>query len=45
MNQIRPAPTMLVYIQVEGIDASVRTTIIDHAAPMSPNESAAPIHA
>jgi hypothetical protein len=34
-----------VYIQCEGIDASVRTTIVDHAAPTSPKSSAAPMNA
>ena len=45
MNQISPAPKMPVYIQCDGIDASVRPMIVDHVAPRSPNELAAPIQA
>src|SRR5262249_47773825 len=44
-NQTRPAPKIAVYIQCDGIEASVRTMIVDHAAPTSLNELAAPIHA
>ena len=45
MNQISPAPKTPLNIQCDGIDASVRATIVPQAAPMSPNELAAPIHA
>jgi hypothetical protein len=45
MNQTSPAPKTAVYIQCDGIDASVRTMIVAHAAPTSPNEFAAPMNA
>jgi hypothetical protein len=44
-NQTSPAPKIAVYIQCDGIEASVRATIVVHAAPTSPNEFAAPMNA
>jgi hypothetical protein len=45
MNQISPAPKIALNAQCEVSDAIVRATIVCHAAPMSPNELAEPIHA
>ena len=45
MNQTSPAPKTPLNIQCDGIDAGVRTMIVVHAAPTSPNAFAAPMNA
>jgi hypothetical protein len=44
-NHTSPAPKIALYIQCDGIEESVRAMIVVHAAPMSPNELAAPMNA